>query len=174
MPSKVSPLFSWLNQWRADELRGVLSDIYVADAAGAPMRRVERADCLPGRGLAEDRYAEGHGHWRSVDGCEVTLVTLEDMRTASTANRSFLAGEHRRNLVITGIPLQAMIRQQLRIGGVLFAFQRLRPPCAHLDRAVQPGAAKALRKRGGLGLKVIEFGTIAVGDEVEVIRSSER
>lgn len=169
MPTTVSPLFSWLSRWRADELHGTLTDIFVAEAAGAPMRRVAEAQCLPGAGLAGDRYADGSGHWKSVDGCEVTLVTLEDMRKASTAASSFLDGEHRRNLVVSGISLQAFNRRQLRIGGVLFAFHRLRPPCGYLDRIVQPGVAKALRNRAGIGLRVVEAGVIKVGDAVDVI-----
>ena len=61
MPQRRSRLFSWLNDWRADELHGELLAIFVAAAAGESMQSVAQAECLPGRGLAGDRYATARG-----------------------------------------------------------------------------------------------------------------
>jgi MOSC domain-containing protein YiiM len=170
MPQRTSRLFSWLNTWRDDELVGVLESIFVAPQAGAPMQSVQTAECETGRGLVGDRYAAGTGHWIKTDGCEVTLVRGEDIERASRRGPvSFEAGAHRRNLVVTGIPLDAYRRRQLRIGEALFEFDRLRPPCGYLDRLLQPGAAKALGRAAGIGLRVIGAGTIRVGDEVRVL-----
>lgn len=170
MPLRESPLFSWLNTWRDDELRGRLNSIYVCAGAGDAMRAVGACECLPGQGLAGDRYATGKGHWIKTDGCEVTLVSASEIERASGRGKvGFLAGEHRRNLVVEGIPLAAMRNRRLQIGEVLFEFHRLRPPCAYLDRLLRPGAAKALGKAGGVGLKVLSEGTIRCGDPVEVI-----
>jgi MOSC domain-containing protein YiiM len=170
MPKHESRLFSWLNVWREDELRGTLVDIFVADGAGRPMRRLSESRCLPGRGLEGDRYAAGSGHWIKTDACEVTLVAREDLlRAAKRGPHSFDHGEHRRNLVIAGIPLAALRGRDLRIGGVPFAFHRLRPPCAYLDRLLQPGAGKALGKGAGVGLRVLGEGVLRIGDVVEVL-----
>jgi MOSC domain-containing protein YiiM len=172
MPLRTSRLFSWLNDWRDDELRGTLSDIFIADAAGQPMRRLTACLCLPGIGLAGDRYASGKGHWIKTDGCEVTLVTGADLARAGRQGPvSFAAGEHRRNLVIEGVPLDALRRRRVRIGPVLFEFHRLRPPCGYLDRLLQPGAGKALGRGAGVGLRVLCEGVIRVGDSVEVLRA---
>lgn len=169
MPLRRSALFDWLNSWRDDELRGRLVDIFVAEAAGAPMRRLGEVACAVGAGLAGDRYAAGRGHWTRTDACQVTLVTVEDLRRAAARGPvSFAAGEHRRNLVIQGIPLDALRRHRLRIGEVAFAFHRLRPPCGYLDRLVQPGAGRALGSGAGVGLYVLSDGVIRVGDPVEV------
>lgn len=173
MPEHHSRLFSWLNEWRSNELNGQLADIFVAVSAGAPMRRVEVADCIPGQGLAGDRYADGRGHWIKTDGCEVTLITREDLsHIARRSDIDFSAGAHRRNLVVAGIPLAAFRKRQVRIGEVLFEFHRLRPPCGYLDRLVGPGSAKALAGHAGIGLRVISSGRINVGDTVEVINPS--
>ena len=170
MPERRSRLFSWLNDWRADELHGELLDIFVAPAAGEPMQRAVEVECLPGLGLAGDRYALGRGHWIETDGCEVTLITAEDLRRA--ARRGGIAlddGQHRRNLVVSGIPLAAFRRRRVCIGAVQLEFHRLRPPCGYLDRVYRPGAAKALGKGAGIGLRVLQGGWIRVGDPVEVI-----
>lgn len=170
MPGQVSRLFRFLNTWRDDELRGRLQQIFIAPQAGAPMQAVQSGFCEPGRGLRDDRYALGRGHWIKTDGCEVTLVRAEDIERASRRGPvSFTNGEHRRNLVVTGIPIEAYRRARVRIGSALLQFDRLRPPCGYLDRLVQPGAAKALGRSAGIGLRVLEAGEIRVGDSVRVL-----
>lgn len=167
-------VFSWLGNWRRDQLQGVLVAIFVCEAAGAPMRRLNEARAVAGAGLAGDRYAEGAGHWKRTDACEVTLVTETDLHQAERhASFSFADGQHRRNLVVRGIPLLAFRRRQVRIGEVLLAFHRLRPPCGYLDRLLKTGAGKALGRGAGIGLRVIEGGVLRVGDAVSIIVEAE-
>jgi len=174
MPKSISRLFSWLNEWNDDELQGRLVDLFIADEAGAPMRRLTRCECLPGRGLLGDRYAAGCGHWIKTDGCEVTLVTREDLERANRRGPQwFNDGEHRRNLVVEGIPLDAYRRRRLMVGDVTFAFHRLRPPCGYLDRLTRSGAGKALGKGAGIGLHVLSSGVIRVGDKVRVLSDAD-
>ena len=174
MHERTSPLFRWLSSWRPDERRGRLVDIFVAGAAGEPMRRVERARCLPGRGLEGDRYALGTGHWIRTDGCELTLITHQDVERAGRRGPQWFAdGEHRRNLVVDGIELAVFRGHRVRIGAVECAFHRLRPPCGYLDRLLQPGAGRALGKGAGIGLHVLLEGVIRVGDPVEVLVDPE-
>jgi len=174
MPRRISRLFSWLSEWNDDELQGRLVDLFIADVAGAPMRRLTQCKCLPGRGLLGDRYETGSGHWIKTDGCEVTLVTREDVERANRRGpQSFNDGEHRRNLVVEGIPLDAYRRRRLLIGDVTFAFHRLRPPCGYLDRLTRSGAGKALGKGAGIGLHVLSPGVIRVGDLVRVLTGAD-
>ena len=167
------PLFSWLAEWRPDQLRGTLKAIFIADSAGGGMCRVPQIEAIAGAGLKGDRYATGRGHWRQTDACAVTLVTEEDLRKAERrGGMSFSAGEHRRNLVVSGIPLGAFRQNRLRIGGVLFDFHRLRPPCGYLDRLLRPGAGRALGRGAGIGLTVVEGGVLREGDAAQVFRPS--
>jgi len=166
----MAPVFSWLREWRADQLHGTLVAVFVTGDAGRAMRRVTEVEAVAGLGLAGDRYAAGRGHWKRTDGCQVTLIAEEDVRRAEgRSGLSFAAGEHRRNLVVRGIPLAAFRRRQVRIGEVLLAFDRLRPPCGYLDRLVAPGAGRALGKGAGIGFRVVESGILRVGDPVSVI-----
>lgn len=165
-----SPLFSWLRSWSREERSGVLVGIFVCDTAGAPMCAVHEVEALVGAGLAGDRYSTGAGHWRLTDGCEVTLVTEEDLHRATRRSGiAFGAGEHRRNLVVRGIPLAALRGRSVQIGEALLSFHRLRPPCGYLDRLLQPGAGKALGQGAGVGLRVVQGGVLRVGDEVRVL-----
>ncbi len=171
----MATVFSWLKEWRPEQLRGTLVDMFVAEEAGQAMRRVEQAEAVAGVGLAGDRYASSRGHWKATDACQVTLIAEEDVRWAERrSGLSFSNGEHRRNLVVRGIPLDAFRRRQVRIGEALFAFHRLRPPCGYLERLVGAGTVKALGKGAGIGLTVIEGGMLRVGDEVSVLSDRER
>jgi len=164
------PLFSWLNRWRPEQLRGSLVGIYLADVAGAPMRAVASVRALAGCGLEGDRYALDQGHWRQTDACQVTLVTEADLQRAAQRGGCDLgAGQHRRNLVVRGIPLAACRGRRVRIGEVLFEFHRLRPPCGYLDRVAGAGVGRALGPGAGIGLRVIEAGLLRVGDTVQVL-----
>lgn len=175
MPKRRSPLFSWLSEWRAEELEGELAAIFVAPAAGQPMRAVAEARAIPGAGLEGDRYATGTGHWRLTDACEVTLVAAEDLAKAERRSGiAFAAGQHRRNLVVSGIPLEAYRNRRVRIGEALLAFHRLRPPCGYLERLLQPGASKSLGAAAGIGLRVLDGGILRLGDRVQVIDDAGR
>jgi MOSC domain-containing protein YiiM len=167
----MTVVFSWLQKWRSEELNGTLSDIFVAPDAGAEMQRVARIEAAVGMGLVGDRYATGRGHWKLVDGCQVTLVTEEDLLKAQQRSGISLGdGRHRRNLVVRGIPLDAFRQRRVSIGEVLFEFHRLRPPCGYLDRLSGAGVAKALGSRAGIALKVVRGGVIQVGDAVTVLK----
>ena len=50
----MDPEFSWLCEWRPEQLRGILVDIFDAEQAGAALRRVEEAEAVAGEGLAAD------------------------------------------------------------------------------------------------------------------------
>ena len=55
----MTPVFSWLRNWRQDQLEGILVDIFITDAAGNPMRHVDQVKAIAGVGLDGDRYASG-------------------------------------------------------------------------------------------------------------------
>jgi uncharacterized protein YcbX len=149
---------------------GRVTAIFVADAAGAPMRACKRSLALVDQGLAEDRYASGLGFWRLTDGCQVTLILAEDLQRAERRYGLPLdAGQHRRNLVISGLVGVELRGRSLRIGEALLTWHRVRPPCGYLDRVAGAGMAKALGRYGGHCLRVREGGLIGVGDRVTVL-----
>lgn len=74
---------------------GTLMGIYLADAAGAPVRRVDEAEFIAGRGIVGDRYFTGLGTYSPVvqkPSHEVTLVELEQVDDFNAAYGSRLAG----------------------------------------------------------------------------------
>ena len=168
MPS--SRLFRFLSSFPQRALTGRLEAIFVASGAGQSMRLASEIEAITDIGLANDRYALGSGHWRATDGCQVTLVSSEAIaRAERKAKLDLPPGWHRRNLVVSGIDLDAVRRHIVCIGSARFTFHRLRPPCGYLDRITGTGAARTLRQAGGVGLRVQQGGTISVGDPVELV-----
>lgn len=149
--------------------------IFVSDAAAAAMRQVPEVEVVAGRGLRGDRYFLGLGHWSESDQHEVTLIMQEDLQAISDASGlSVQAGEHRRNLVTRGIDLRGLAGKRFRIGSAYFSSARPRPPCLYLQRITEPGMAKALVGRGGIGVRCFQSGTLHENDSIEVLDLSLR
>jgi len=141
---------------------GAVAAILVAPDAEAPLRRVEAAEALPGRGLAGDRYADARGTFNAPGrGYELTLVegdVLDELELRWE--------DARRNIVTRGISLNALVGERFRIGPVECVGRRLAEPCAHLERLARPGLLRPLVHRGGLRADILSSGTISVGDEI--------
>ena len=72
----------------------------------------------------------------------------------------------RRNLVISGMNLNLLRFQRLQIGEAIFETSALCHPCSRMDEALGKGAAAAMYGYGGLCAKIIQGGSLAVGDVV--------
>lgn len=151
-------------------MTGHLVSIYLAAAAGDPVRSVPEAEALAGRGLAGDRYADGVGSFSRWPGKgrDVTLITAEALAAAEAGFGVAVGdGQHRRNLVVEGVPLADLRGVPFQIGGVRFEGVRWCAPCKYLVRVTgQERIFDALVRRGGLRASVIAGGQIHVGDEV--------
>jgi MOSC domain-containing protein YiiM len=151
-----------------------LKAIFVAASAGEPMRSVNATEAIGDRGLQGDRYSEDSGHWKSIDGCQVTLITEHDLARAKKGTESGFQhalenGSHRRNLVIAGLKTKNLEGKEFRIGTAVFRYDKARPPCAYLDQISGKGMCRALSHNSGVCLRVVTDGKLTVGDTVEMI-----
>ena len=134
------------------------------------MERVEEARTIEGCGIAGDRYCEGTGFWtRYGDVCEVTLIEGEDRDyIENELGIRVKDGEHRRNIVTRGMDPKDLRAVRFRVGEALLEYDRLRPPCKHVEDLSEPGMRGALRGRGGLCARVVAGGMIRTRDVIEV------
>ena len=72
----------------------------------------------------------------------------------------------RRNLVIAGINLLALKKQQFRIGKAVFMATGLCHPCSRMETVLGPGGYNAMRGHGGITAQVISNGVIRINDKV--------
>lgn len=144
---------------------GVVEALVVADDATAPVRLVDSARAEPGRGLEGDRYFDGAGTFASGrPGSALTLVdadVLDELRAA----RAGAAVDHRRNVVVRGTDLNALVGVEFTLGETRCRGRRLCEPCAHLDRLNDdPPILRPMVHRGGLRADIVSAGTIRLGD----------
>ena len=156
---------------------GRLDAIYTAPHAGQPVIANTRAVLTPD-GLVGDRYASGEGSFSRWPAAyrAVSLIRQEAIDAAEAEfGVSMQAGEHRRNLVVSGVPLDAWRGVRFRIGSVELVGERLCAPCKYLVRVTgQADAFRALVGRGGLRARVVVPGVLRVGDAVEPLTGSRR
>jgi hypothetical protein len=142
---------------------GTVEAVLVAPDAEAPLVRVDSAIAIAGSGLEGDRYGAGRGTFSGGRGYELTLVAAEALEEAGVGWE-----EARRNVVTSGIDLNALAGQRFRVGSVECIGRRLAEPCAHLERLTRPGIMRPLVHRAGLRADILTGGNIKVGDTVTV------
>ena len=145
--------------------------IHIAPSAGAAMQPLGSVQAVPDKGLTNDRYADGVGFYsgRPTDpgAREVTLFESETLDwLSSDCGIAFSAAEHRRNLTTHGVRLGSLLGQRFRVGEVLLEGVRDCPPCDHLEQLTGKLVLQPLVSRGGLRARVVEGGTIRVGDAI--------
>jgi MOSC domain-containing protein len=150
-----------------------LEAIYIAPRGGAPMQPLTEVQALPGSGLAGDRYQAGIGFYSprptKPGAREVTLFEAEALDALRTDHGLEVSpGEHRRNLTVRGIRLVDLLGQRFQIGEVVLEGIMDCPPCEHLEQLVGKPVLRPLVSRGGLRARVVQGGTLRVGDAVAV------
>ena len=153
-------------------MQGTVQAIALAEVATGPLRLVDQALALAGRGLDGDRYAAKAGTFTPSRlggrGYDLTLMESEVLDALELPDGGRLGyAEARRNVVTRGIDLNALVGRRFRIGDVECLGQRLCEPCAHLERLSSRGVLRGLIHRGGLRADVLSDGLIRVGAAVQ-------
>jgi hypothetical protein len=137
---------------------GVVATLVLAPDAEAPVRHVDEAVAVAGSGLEGDRYADGRGTFASGrPGAALTLIEAGVLDELGPI-------DHRRNVVVRGTDLNALVGRRFMLGEVECLGSRLCEPCLHLDRLNDGGVLRPLVHRGGLRADIVRGGTVRVGD----------
>lgn len=154
-------------------MAGRLIKIARRGAAFAPMDEVAQATITIEAGL------EGDHKGRKFPRRQITILAREAWDDA-LAELSRAAGHdvllpwtaRRANLLVDGIRLPRARGAVLRIGDVTLEVAGQTKPCHRMDEAY-PGLLKALHPhwRGGVTARVLQRGTITLGDTVDIIRA---
>ena len=149
---------------------GKLVSICLASEGSLEMRVVDQAEAQAGKGLVEDRYANGRGSFQRGDveaDQQITLIEQEAIQGACAEyDLQFTHPDTRRNLLTEGIPLNHLVGRTFRVGTATLRGVRLCEPCQHLEKLTCQGIARALIHRGGLRAEVVSGGTLIAGDRI--------
>lgn len=146
---------------------GRLLSIHTTPKASAPMVEHQEARLVAGHGIEGDRYALGTGTYSPKPQPErqVTLIEAETLEALKRDHGlDLLPEEHRRNLTVRGVPLNHLVGQRFRVGGVVLEGIRLNVPCQYLDDLLGRRLFKPLTNRSGLNCIIVEGGVIRPGD----------
>jgi MOSC domain-containing protein YiiM len=139
---------------------GQVEGIFIAVSRGADTESRPQVVAVPGQGVEGDRHFGPDKH-------DLTLIEAEAIEGLAEEHGIELGpGEPRRQVVTRGVELNELVGKRFRVGEVLCEGEELCHPCRHMESLTQPGVLKGLVNRGGLCARILEGGTIGVGDPV--------
>ena len=120
-------------------------------------------------GLVGDRYRGKAGGPRMV-----TLIQHGHLKTVASILKleSIDPGLLRRNIVVSGINLQALKKRRIQIGNVILEVTGNCPPCSRMEENLGSGGYNAMRSHGGVTATVIQEGKFGCGDAVKCLFDS--
>jgi MOSC domain-containing protein YiiM len=144
---------------------GRVEGIFVTDTKRVLPEPVERVDAIAGTGLRGNRYFYADGD--APPGRAITLISAEALEAfESESGIPLSAAESRRNVLVRGIDVNALVGKRFRIGEVECEGVQLCEPCTTLQSLTRPGVLQGMVHRAGLNADLLTTGEIAVGDTV--------
>lgn len=130
----------------------------------APMQGVDTIQVSTESGLAGDHYGKNGGNR------QVTLIQAEHLEAVAKMLQlgTIDPADTRRNIVVSGINLQAFTDRQFEIGEVVLEMTGICHPCSRFEESLGPGGYNTMRGHGGITAKVIQGGIIKKGDVVKL------
>lgn len=127
----------------------------------------ESVELVAGKGIPGDRFFG----WKDGYKGQVTFIDRQtiDVVREFTGDADIEPSAFRRNVVISGVDLNALVGKTFRLGEVLLEGTQKCAPCYWMDSACgKKGTEKAMFNRGGLRCRILESGRISLGEmEVE-------
>ncbi len=123
-----------------------------------PMVECAEVKCLADRGIEGDRFLDFKADYKG----QVTFFSNEVYEDvcAKFEVRDKPASAFRRNIIVEGADLNALIGREFEVQGVRFFGTQESAPCHWMNTAFAPGAEEALKGRGGLRAKVLTDGVL--------------
>jgi MOSC domain-containing protein YiiM len=119
-------------------------------------------NCVAGKGIEGDRFFDYKDDFKG----QVTFFSSEvaDALRETMADAYFDNSAFRRNIIVRGVDLNALIGKRFRIGGIEFEGTQESKPCDWMESAVGIGARAFLEGNGGLRARVLSTCTLEVGE----------
>ncbi|MEW4489746.1 MOSC domain-containing protein [Thalassoglobus sp. JC818] len=148
---------------------GRLDWIGVSPGKKQPIEQLESATVKVGSGIDGDHHCKNRPGGRR----QVTLIQAEHLpAVAKMCGRDDVSPDLlRRNLVVSGINLFSLKKSTFAIGEVVLEGTGPCDPCRRMEENLGEGGFQAMRGHGGITAKVLNGGTIRLGDSVTVVNA---
>jgi molybdopterin adenylyltransferase len=143
---------------------GRVEAINLSAKKGTVKTPAPRAEIRVGHGLVGDAHA---GKWHR----QVSLLEVGEIEKALAQPLAETAGRFAENLSVRGLPPEAYtVGTKLRVGAsVVLEISQIGKEC-HTRCAIYNQVGDCIMPRVGLFARVLEGGTVEIGDAVEVVR----
>lgn len=133
-----------------------------------PLQEVDSIECVAGHGVRGDRFYD----YRTSYNGQITFFSQEifDGLCAAFPEVEKSPGVLRRNVIVSGTNLNALIGDTFELQGVRFLGTAHCKPCYWLDHAFAPGAEAWLKGNGGLRAQILTNGRLKIG-VTELVRA---
>ena len=125
-----------------------------------PLIEVQQIECVAGRGIRGDRFFDFKENYKG----QITFFAYEVFAslcaTLNVPEKS--AGLTRRNVIVEGADLNALLEKDFELQGVRFRGAAECSPCYWMDQMYGPGAEHFLQGRGGLRARILTDGILRV------------
>lgn len=130
-------------------------------AGAAPLVELDEAVLVAGKGIEGDRFFG----WKENYKGQVTFFSHEVWQSLCAEFQVWDRGPgvFRRNIIVSGADLPALIGQEFEVQGVRFLGTGESSPCHWMEEAFHPGAEASLKDRGGLRAIVLSDGVLRRG-----------
>ena len=140
---------------------GRILAVCVSERKGTEKQNIRQAKLLAGHGAEGDAHA---GNWHR----HVSLLAAEKIEAFRAKGADVAFGAFGENLVVEGLDLRALgVGTLLRCGEALLELTQIGKEC-HTDCAIRRQTGDCIMPREGVFARVLEGGTVAVGDEIAV------
>jgi MOSC domain-containing protein YiiM len=142
---------------------GLVAWIGLRPVRREPLLAMPHADLDPADGLRGDHYGNHTTRTR-----QVTLMQTEHLGAiAAYLGRDFIEPALlRRNILVSGINLRALIKQEFRLGSAVLLATGECHPCSRMEKLLGPGGCNAVRGHGGITARILGRGRVQLGDEI--------
>lgn len=134
-------------------------------AGESPVIEVEEIECVAGRGIRGDRFFDYKPDYKG----QITFFQMENLVRMwdefQVPRNERAPSATRRNVVVEGSNLDALIGQEFEVQGVRFLGTEECRPCYWMKSAIHPKAEDWMRGRGGLRAKILTDGRLRRGAE---------
>lgn len=126
----------------------------------------EEIHCHTGKGIVGDRYYNYQENFKG----QITFISYDLHRQLQKhLGKDFSTSLYRRNVFIEGgDPLKELLNKRFQIGEAIFEGVEDCAPCKFMEKMIGNGALNWMSDHhsGGLRARILESGTIKVGDPI--------
>ena len=150
-----------------EQIIGTIEAIAVRTSENGPMKELSRVEARADGGIEGDLPA-------SLDR-GITLLSAEQWeQVMGELDRDLPWHTRRANVLVSGSGLERLIGQEIQVGSVRVAVKGETKPCKLMEQLC-PGLRAALTPecRGGVLGRIMQSGTLAIGDEIVLLEKAD-